>query len=248
MIFQMIKPAGAALSLLAIASTAQAADIIRPPYKASPYNAQAQAAMNWTGLYVGGHLGYAMTSDSGLYDQADAAGPTNLAALKLNGLVYGAQIGFNFQFSNFVVGLEADGSFGKRQSTINSPEPAPRGPDPITSERGNLMSVRGRVGYAFNRALVYGTGGVGWADRKLTITEAFDGSTGSIKSNKMGGVYGAGIEYAILNNFSVRLEYLRYQVKTTVTLDPATFADADPGDSITFGNVDVVRLGANYRF
>ena len=245
MTFKWTKAVGAALALLAIPAAAQAADM---PYKALPRNAQAAAPFSWTGFYLGAHLGYAMSKNSGLYDQTDAAGPTDLSGLKLNGMVYGGQLGFNWQVSNFVLGAEFDGSFGNAKKTIYSPEPAPRGPDPITGERSSLMSIRARLGYAFDRTLVYGTGGIGWAKRTLTITEVFDGTTGSVSSNKSGMVYGAGIEHAFLNNISVRLEYLHYQVSTTVALSPSVFADADPGDSIKFGNVDVIRLGANYRF
>jgi outer membrane immunogenic protein len=249
MIFRFITAVGAALSPLAMSFAAQAADLgQRPYYKAIPRAAHAAAIYNWTGLYVGGHIGYGLSSASGLYDQADAAGPTDLSGLKLNGLVAGGQLGFNWQISNFVVGVEADASYATVKRTIDSPEPAPRGPDPITAERENLASIRARLGFAFDRALIYGTGGYGWTKHSLTITEAFDGSTGSVSVSKGGMVYGGGVEYALVNNLTVRLEYLHYAVGTTVTLDPAVFSDADPGDSIKFGNIDVVRLGVNYRF
>src|SRR5436190_12946248 len=138
MSFKSIRSVGTALSLLVIPFAAQAADM--PIYKARA--AQAAVINNWTGFYLGGHAGYALSSPSGQYDQADAAGPTDLGALKLNGLVYGGQVGYNVQFSNFVLGVEGDGSFGTVKKTIHSPEPAPRGPDPVTGERKDLASFR----------------------------------------------------------------------------------------------------------
>jgi len=237
----------AAIAVLGLgAQTALAADLpARPVYKA-PIMAP---AFSWTGFYAGIHAGYGWSDLRGTYDGADAAGPTNLGNLNGDGFVIGGHLGYNYQFSNIVIGIEADASWNDAEDTIRSPEPPPRGPDPVKYDRDYLASVRGRLGFAFDRTLFYGTGGVAWTTHKLTITETLTGQTGTIKRSQTGFVVGGGIEHAFGDgSWTARVEYLHYELDRRVALNAGTFNDADAGDFIRFPNVDVVRFGIQKRF
>ncbi|BAT60475.1 hypothetical protein GJW-30_1_03018 [Variibacter gotjawalensis] len=124
-----------------------------------------------------------------------------------DGVTGGGQIGYNFQFSpNFVFGLEADVQGADIKSGA------------VTT---NLWgTVRGRVGYAFDNALVYGTGGYAWGRTEL----------GALKDTRSGYAVGGGLEYAFAPNWSTKVEYL--------------YVDLE-GRAADFS---VVRLGVNYRF
>jgi outer membrane immunogenic protein len=204
---------------------------------------------DWTGFYAGVHGGYSWQRTSGVYDQLDAAGPTDLGAMRLRGAVFGAQVGYNLQMGAFVFGVEADGSWAKAEDTALSPEPAPRGPDPITAQRDYLISVRGRLGWVWDRALIYGTGGIGFTRYDLTITEALPPPvTGTASVNRSGLVWGGGVEYAVSPMVSLRGEFLQYRLGTSFELAAPLFADADFGDFIRLHHINVVRGGLNFRF
>ena len=237
--------AGAAALALAAQPTL-AADA--PVYKGPP--PPASALFNWSGFYVGLHAGYAWAGVSGIYDQLDAAGPTNLGALKLDGFVLGGQIGWNWQVNNFVVGVEADASWAHARDSMLGSEPvgSGRGPDTITVRRDYLASIRARLGVTWDRLLIYGTAGLGFTRHSISIADVFTATTGTRSVSKSGLVVGAGIEHAFSNNMTWRLEYLHYAVGTRFALTSPPFADADPGDFVRFGPVNVVRAGVNVRF
>jgi opacity protein-like surface antigen len=182
----------AALAALAFGGPAVAADV---PVK-GPYYKAAPAVFDWTGLYIGAHLGYGRENGS---DES--------------GLIYGGQIGYNWQFNrNWVFGIEGDFSGTDiRENTI-------------PARVDYLASIRGRLGYAMGRTLIYGTGGWGTAQ----VTGAGVAVTGDAW------VLGAGLEYAIDRNWSVRGEFLHYE-----------FDDNGlPGNAYA----QVFRFGVNYRF
>lgn len=218
-----------AASFVAAVGVAQAADL---PVSYSPVMSPVAVAFNWTGLYAGVHGGYAWGSASTAYDNISAPA----VDLKPSGGYGGAQIGMNYQLpQNFVIGLEADVSFGDIEDTADDPlSPG----DTITAKTEYSGTVRGRLGYAFGRALVYGTGGLAWAHTKVSA------SAGGISdaATVAGWTAGGGIEYALNNHWSVRAEYLH------VGFGNHTWFAADPWASTGDSSADTVRLGANYRF
>jgi outer membrane immunogenic protein len=195
---------GAALAVLAVATPALAADMaVRGPvYKAPP----AAPLFNWTGFYVGGHVGYGW---------GDAGG------LDTDGWFGGGQIGVNYQFApNWVWGVEADIS-GAGIDGGNS----------ATSRFKTDMfgTVRARLGYTVDRVMFYGTGGLAWADSKATLVGVSDSQT------NIGWALGAGIEYAFAPNWSAKLEYIHadygsddYNIAPTTSIDLKT-------DTVKFG-------------
>ncbi len=150
-------------------------------------------AVNWSGLYIGANGGYGWAdSDTGI-----------------NGGFGGGQIGYNFQRGKIVLGAEAD---------IEGSDIAGSG----SATLDYFGTVRGRIGYAFGRTLVFGTGGYGYG-----------GLSGDGASNITGWVAGGGLEYKFTPAWAVKAEY-QYMETTN---SPA-------GDSNV--GIDAVRLGVNY--
>lgn len=180
----------AALAVLSIAPAAHAADMpIRGPiYKYAPPPAP---VFNWTGFYVGGHLGYGFTDD-------------------LDGFLGGFQLGYNWQFSpNIVFGIEADIS----GTDING---LPFG---IPAHIDYIGTARARIGYAWDRTMIYGTGGFAFSRA----------SAGGVHDTDTGWVIGGGLEWAYSNQWSAKAEYL--------------YHDLGAGFEAS-----LVKLGMNYRF
>lgn len=173
------------------------------PVKAAdqPIPYKAVQAFSWNGIYVGAHVGYGWSDASGL---------------ELDGFVGGAQIGFNVHLSpSWVIGLETDISATNiGAGAVDQPW---------------IWSGRARLGYAFDRTLVYGT--IGIAASRLDAA--------GVSSGFIGVVYGAGVEWAWARNWSMRVEYLRYDFGDEIFafLGPVTTLDSS-----------VVRFGVNYRF
>lgn len=210
----------ASAALVAFAGAASAADMpARMATKAVPY----VALYNWTGFYVGANLGY------GWGRASDDLGVTS----SMNGVIVGGQIGYNWQMNNLVVGLETDfqGS-GQKQSTT-------AGLFTGTDRIRYFGTVRARLGYAWDRTLLYVTGGYAYTNVGVDLS----GPGGAVSSNttKSGGTVGAGLEYAFAGPWSAKLEYLYVDTGTqSVTLLGVT-------DNVRIKN-HIARVGVNYHF
>jgi outer membrane immunogenic protein len=183
---------------MALGSSALAADL---PSHAPPPPVYLPPApiFTWTGIYIGGQVGYGwgnqnVSSSSGF--GFDSFSSNN------DGVIGGAHVGYNLQLSQFVIGLEGsvDGSSINKSFSRFGFVPATY--DTSADVQG---SIRGRVGYAMDRALIYATGGVAFAgvDNSISTPFGFD----SASSTRVGWTVGGGLEYAITNNWSVRAEY-----------------------------------------
>ena len=208
-------------------------------------NAQGnQTTTNWSGLYFGLHGGY-------LKAQTKYTNPAT-PVQELKGGLYGAQIGYNFQVKQLVLGVEADGAWGKLDTFIRDGN--------FLTENGkidNFFTVRGRIGYAIGNFLPYGTVGRVWTRLEqgsacpagatagvCALTGAFNIS---LKQTFTGWVYGGGVEYAFAKNWSVKAEAL------WTKLDDQNYTSTIP----VFGTVTVpvglstsavLRAGVNFRF
>jgi outer membrane immunogenic protein len=215
---RLLTALSTALVTIGLATAASAADLPRAVHKAPAY--VPPAAYNWTGLYLGLNGGYGW-ADSGFGDA--------------DGFVGGGQIGYNWQAigSPWVFGLEAD-----IQGTDMDASQTAAGIT-ATGKVNGFGTIRGRIGYAWDRAMLYGTGGVAFTRTELSVTNGV--TTLSDKDWSTGWTLGAGLEYAFWNRWSAKLEYLYVDAgDTTLTLAgiPVT------GDY----NFSVVRAGLNYRF
>jgi outer membrane immunogenic protein len=223
----------ALLASTAFVGSAAAADIqqARPAYKA-PVLAPI-SVYNWTGFYVGANVGYGWGRQDVSLDGFGSVGSANL-----NGVIGGGQIGYNWQVNQWVFGLETDfqGSGQKGDGGVS-------GVAAYTNKLDWFGTVRGRVGYAFDRWLPYVTGG--WAYGHGDLSGTVTGVGGFSGSNTYSGwTVGGGLEYAFLNNWSAKLEYLH------VDFGDGPSVAVVPGTNISGGKLrdDIMRVGLNYKF
>jgi len=217
---------------------ANAADLA-PPYSplAGP---AAPSAPNWTGFYLGAQAGIAFDQTGGYSTNCGVA--CTSAAGDIRGAVGGFQAGYNYQLGPMVAGVEADVT----RSTLRSSYPATDGIDAVTSSVDYSGSLTARFGVTMDRALLYAKGGVAWTRYAHSDYDTVEAESFSTRYWQLGGTVGAGIEYALLANWSVRLEYDAILTGTK----PTTFTAAS-GDFFTANMrqfVSTVALGANYRF
>lgn len=238
-----------AASTLALAQIASAADL---PVKAPVYKAPIIAPVyNWTGFYVGLNLGGSWgRQDGDLIGALIGSGSNNL-----DGLIGGGQIGYNWQINQWVFGLEADfqGSGQKADgSFVIPPIVGIAGGNGLTASYSDKLewfgTVRGRVGYAFDRWLPYFTGG--WAyghgvlDGTATVTPAGAATAFSASHDYSGWTIGGGVEWAFANNWSAKLEYLYIDFGDGPTVPVSATS------SIVAGKMtdNIIRAGVNYKF
>ncbi|MET2830460.1 outer membrane protein [Mesorhizobium shangrilense] len=232
--------AGSAVLLVSLmAGTAYAADLVTELPIASTYN--------WTGGYVGAQAGYAWgDSVGGAYFKATGAVDAN-GNVDPRGFLGGLHTGYNYQFNNnAVLGVEGDINFASIRGSVNPLHFASGGNALGNSASAEMTwngSVRLRAGYAIDRFLPYVTGGVAFG--RYGFDPSY-GGTGPLSGSKTqtGWTIGAGLEYALTDHLTTRIEY-RY-----TDFGSATYAI--PGFSSEETRVNLktndVRIGLTYKF
>jgi outer membrane immunogenic protein len=250
--------------------SASAADL-SPVYKAP----QVVPAVGWTGFFIGGNIGegWGRAADPGFAFVDSPAVPFSTIAglgglqypnLSPRGTVAGGQLGYNWQSGTWVLGAVADMQASEMKAsgsnivtllgtaTVQS----------ISAQENWLATVRGRLGFAANNWLVYGTGGLAVGEVNSTLgfsipTPALGGTfamAGSQTTTKVGWAAGAGVEYALTRNWSLGAEYLHFDLgRDTVTATPVvnTTPLASGGASLSATqrfSGDIGRALVNYRF
>jgi outer membrane immunogenic protein len=269
----------AAISAILGTGTASAADLPVRSYSKAP--AMVPVIYNWTGFYVGGNFGYSWGEANSDFTNTPTAagggGPTTRRSnsQNLNGALGGGQIGFNWQTNAFVWGLEADFQGTDQRKSLFTIDRNPAdliaagfvpGQALVSSFDQRLKwfgTVRGRIGYLPDpRWLVYATGGFayGRVDSNLTsIDPDGDAVRGRWSENRTGWVVGAGVEAALLDNWTWKLEYLHVDLgrngstnSPLVGLGGGLFLPAGTVVANLALNTrltdEIVRLGVNYRF
>jgi outer membrane immunogenic protein len=235
---------GAITALLLGTTTAIAADL---PMKAV---APPVEIYNWTGFYFGASAGGSL----GFSDHVDrATGISDASGYNVKGGQFGGTLGYNWQMSNVVVGFEGDVSWVAERGVI--PDVGANaialgqldgnGQPLFSSFTGETWqaTARGRVGYAFNNLLFYGTGGYAAAGVTQGIYDDAHNTLVSSSSTRSGWTAGGGLEWGFAPNWSAKFEWL-YMKFNTVALNTA-FAEGPR--NVPFDD-NVVRFGVNYRF
>ena len=213
-----------ALLALAAAGPARAADLsVAPLYKAPPV--VAAPAYNWSGFYVGvnggGGWGTSNWNSAGSFD--------------VSGGVIGGTAGLNWQLGHAVLGLEGDVDWSNLKGSTTSTL-CPAG---CTTNNDWLATVRGRAGYAFDRFMPYVTGGLAVGDIKAGVP----GFAGATQTNA-GWTIGAGLEFALVANWTAKVEYLHVDLGNTSCGGACGFP---AGNNVDF-TTNIVRGGVNFRF
>jgi outer membrane immunogenic protein len=249
-----------------IGGHAWAADlVVKAPQMPTP-----APVFSWTGFYVGGNFGakWATASDSVNVAPATAFGaalPSGtslpLSSTTPSSFIGGGQVGYNWQTGSVVFGIEGDidlqdwkttqvlGNFSSDQVFVPG--------DSFTLESRWQASLRGRLGYASDRLLVYATGGAAWTEVKaqayFTPFGIAPATSGTDRATLTGGTIGGGLEYAFWNHVSLGVEalYTRYGSHTfnggTVALGFAPFVFAPVTQAIQPNTVEILEK-LNWRF
>jgi outer membrane immunogenic protein len=227
----------AAMLMLAGIADALAAEL-PPPSPPVPLPA---AVYNWTGFYLGINGGYG----TGNSNWSDGAVGTS-GSFPTSGYLIGGTVGFNYQIGQYVFGIEGDGDWtnllGNSGTTCGAISDVVPPPDGCQTQSEWLATVRGRVGYALDRILVYGTAGAAFGNIQtgLNPPSTFDNSV------EAGWTVGAGLEYALAQNWTAKVEYLFVDLPngacTTVTN-----CQGAAGSIVSFDE-SVVRVGVNFKF
>ncbi|MHB2167048.1 outer membrane protein [Alsobacter sp. R-9] len=231
----MKKTALAAALVAGLLSTsAFAADL--PSRKVAPAAPVAYApAFTWTGFYLGLNAGYGWGNGNDVTITGGGTTSTFTAGDE-GGFVGGAQAGYNFQTGQFVFGVETDiqyADLGGSRTFL---------PSGVTTDSGSYFgTVRGRLGFAADRALFYVTGGLAYGDVGERV---FGGS-----DTRAGWVVGGGVEYAFTNNWTAKVEGLYVSIDKgnsagVITTGGVAYTATQSTDN-AFG---VVRAGVNYKF
>jgi outer membrane immunogenic protein len=251
-------------------ANALAADLPARPYTKAPV--VVDPAYNWTGFYVGAHLGYGWEDNRADVTTLPSPAEFNQVPFSFNnkpsGILGGLQAGYNWQTGKFVFGVEADISatdiHGSSRTgpifVLVPPGVALAGSTHTNTQRMDWFgTVRGRLGFTpANRLLVYATGGLAYGHvEATTFQELVVGApvlqfTGAESVTRLGWTVGAGGEWAISNNWSIKGEYLYFDLgRHTVTgLRIGPFPPPDPfATQTTFQNRgSIARLGVNYKW
>ncbi len=222
---------------------ASAADL---PVKAPPPPVAVAVPFTWTGFYVGGTIGGIGVTSMAAF--SDPVSHLYYGNLNDNGtsVTAGLTVGYNYQANAIVVGVEADYSFANISKNPSSVTPPYVYSLIGTSKLDSFGTVRARLGYAgIDRTLIYVTGGLAFADVKgsSNFYEPLNsGCTASFSQTKTGWTLGGGVEYALTDHISAKVEGLYADLGDTSAVSAH-------GCNTTFKNTaTIVRGGLNYKF
>ncbi|RAI43307.1 outer membrane protein [Rhodoplanes roseus] len=232
------------VAAIAVVGTATAADM-RMPVKAPPVVAP---VFSWTGCYVGGFVGGAWNADDTVVADRNGLtsfGPHSWGYKTDSSFIGGGTVGCNWQpvGSPFVLGLEGEVGYMSIEGS---------GYDPLSgsflyssTKVGDWYGIiAGRLGYSFDRAMIYVKGGVAFVDVENTISHPlFVASTSETKATW---TVGGGIEWAFDMNWSIKAEYMYIGLDNTQSV----YAPIGSGYNWDHDNsgIHTAKIGLNYRF
>jgi outer membrane immunogenic protein len=234
-----------------------------PVFAAPVYQAPIAVAPTWTGMYLGFNAGWSWIGSAGSVDRGTFAFTTPSGAFNVRPFVqtftspvFGGQIGYNLQTGNYIWGIEGDvdDSNLRVERTLIIPPNArvPQGSGFLNGNQTWLASAKGRMGYTWGQAMVFGEFGVAWSGFNVdggSTVQGFQPITFNSQFMKRGVVMGVGFEWMLTPNWAMRAESLFY------TFNGATFHQAVfPGTSVTLNTATdkftdiVARIGLDYKF
>jgi len=236
-----------------IAAPAMAADL-RMPVKAPP--APIVPVFSWTGLYLGIEGGGGWGSVNWLDNSSVGCPPCVGVSHKPSGGIFGGEIGYRYQFNNVVIGIEGTAAWADLNDTVSTASPLFFPTETETFKVRSLYSATGQLGWAFNQALLYVKGGwaganTNWNVNAPTAVAPNTPFTATNSQNNNGWTVGVGLDYALMNNFVVGVEYDHFDLAysgftAAVSNGGAAFLVTNPS-RLTIDQV-VGRLSYKFNF
>jgi outer membrane immunogenic protein len=244
------------LASTAFVAPAQAADIAVPGPAYYPKSFPPPAVYDWTGVYLGFHVGGGILTDSVSQNGVSSTSATATSLLSSGnlrpaGVLGGAQIGANYEFVPWVVGIEGSWTDSTNSgSTLIACSVCPPLPAPVIQERFTshalwFAALTGRAGYAANDWLFYAKAGGAWLHvsytEDLLVGAGVTAASQVLSDNRTGFTAGAGIEFGLVENLSGKIEYDFYGFGSknyNFNFTPVSVRS----------NLHTLTAGLNYRF
>lgn len=227
---KFLLSASAIVAVAAASTSAFAADLPARTYTKAPVYTAPAVVYNWTGFYIGGHVGGAFGDSNSLIGDSGR-------------FMGGVQGGFDYQFAtNWVLGIEANYSWmGSNNTGLQFSNGTI-----VSGNNDQLGSVTGRLGYTWGPTMLYAKGGYAWrGNNDIFISPAPVAAAVIDGNSKSGYTVGGGLEYMFTPNWSGKIEYQYYNFGNT------TIASTNiPGSGVASFNNDehTIKAGLNYRF
>jgi outer membrane immunogenic protein len=231
-----------------VVSSAMAADL---PVRKAPSVAPAPVVYDWSGLYIGGHVGWGF-AETDITDRtvlgASLAIPTQ--SFNGDGFLGGAQAGWNYQVGNFVLGAEVDYSFADIKGEVTTSIAATNAVVSRSSDVMWIATSTARLGYTWDRVMVYSKLGAAFAQFDYNNNISVGGASvfsGTASETRVGFTVGTGIEWALAGGWSAKAEY-NYMDFGRRTVDFGVDAAGNPVNLDVDQRISTVKAGVNYRF
>jgi outer membrane immunogenic protein len=170
--------------------------------KAPPAPPPAPPPFSWTGFYIGGEVGGVWANGTIHDSRFGLSESTNHS-----GAIGGAELGFNYQVSNVVFGIESNFDWTSLSATGSGVFIPTVGTLQASANTRWITTVAGRFGIAFNQLLFYGKAGGGWVGNNANITNLTTGASVSASNTWTGGLFGVGLEWTFAPQWSTKIEY-----------------------------------------
>ena len=244
----------------ALSVSAFAADLPPRGYNKAP--AMAASATSWSGLYIGGNVGYGWGNGNTAFSFSNFEIDNTALDTKSKGVTGGAQIGYNWQMGAIVTGLEADiqgsGIKSSRRSPFFNTDAEAFVPGEFLSTEQKLSwfgTVRGRLGATVTPdLLLYATGGLAYGHVDASANTFFSSDIqppASVSQTKAGWTVGAGAEWMFARNWSAKVEYLYLDLGNVSAIGHSIFSPDVPNAAAAYTwstRENIVRAGVNYHF
>lgn len=245
----MNKVVGTLLSLAAVGTVGFASNAAQAGGSFKDEPVPYIAAYNWSGLYIGGHVGGAWSEVERRYPLADhyVDTPGTVISHEAEGVLAGGHLGLQHQFGNLVVGGELTLSNGELDAhSRDNTSSVGNNPVDLDTEVRSIFTATVRLGYAWDRWLVYAKGG--YANAKVEVSSNDPSDFASSTHRHDGWVAGAGLEYALLRDVILGLEYNFMDFDSRTHSAPCTPSCASPTFQNTIVDPEVQTVVARLTF
>jgi outer membrane immunogenic protein len=245
---KLILSAAVAIGAIMNVAVVSAADFRAFPYTKAPPMVPIDPLISWAGFYAGVNVG-GLWAHSDIRDvdaYASAAIPGTVTAINRSGFLGGGQVGYSWQASNYLFGVEVDGGYMDLGGT--TPLTGTRSGTRVGLRSGAYGDFTGRVGVTFNRALFYAKGGYAVLEDASSFSTVSGSFSGLRKyGTDSGYTIGAGVEYKFAPNWSAKVEYLHFDFGDNLSYTVFNTG----GTPFRFNQnlrMDTVKAGLNYAW